>query len=147
MTKKHLIPDDLLPDRYKGKGYRITETGKVYGVRGHLLKQNSECEYGFNAPKVLGRNLWWLLASMFVDNPNGFTKVIARNGQVEWVDDDEYYKLLAQYKQQDKVKGPITEQQQKYIRDNLGRMSDSLIADTLGISRMTVYRYKKQLFR
>lgn len=144
--EKRLIPDELLPERYKGKGYRLTETGKLYGVRGHRLKQNAECEYGFNAPKVLGRNLWWLVAKMYVANPNNFSKVIAKNGEVFWVSDDEYFELLAKYKHKAKVKRPLTEQQQKYIRDNLGKMSDSLIADTLGISRMTVYRYKRQLF-
>lgn len=135
------IDDKLLPPKFRGKGYYITEDGKVYGVKGHRLKANDTCEYGLNPPKVLGRNLWWLVANTFVDNPNGYSKVVSDGKTTKWISDDDYYDLVEQYMEAELQRKPLNANQQAFIKNNISRMRKSDIARALGVSRMTVHRY------
>lgn len=143
---KKQIPDELLPLRFRGKGYFISDDCHVYGLLGHQLKENTSCEYGFFYPKVLGRNLYWLYASVFIDNPNKYSKVFYDEDtkEIKWVSDEEYFNKLEAFQGFPPRKKPLTEVQKEYIREHHANMEKQLIADILKVSRMTVYRYIKE---
>lgn len=143
---KKLIPDELLPLRYRGKGYRISIDCHIYGVKGHQLKENTECEYGLNPPKILGRNLWWLYAKVFYEPVEGWTKVILNeHGYPEWCSDEDYYAAVEKHQGYKPRKVPLTQKQKDYIVAHHKGMQKTLIAGILGVSRMTVHRYIKEL--
>lgn len=142
---KVLIPDELLPLRYRGKGYKVSNDCHVYGVRGHQLRETTECEYGLNAPKVLGRNLWWLYCMTFYGKHDKYAKVTKHLGLPIWIDDQTYYKEVEKHQGYKPRKVPLTDKQQRYIADNHKGMQRTLIANTLGVSRMTIHRYIKEL--
>lgn len=141
---KKRIPDELLPLKYRGKGYYISTDCHVYGLRGHQLKENTECEYGLNPPKVLGRNLWWLFCMTYYGKHERHTKIIKDRGLPTWCDDETYYKEVEKHQGYKPRKVPLTEKQKTYIKVNR-QMPKQLIADVLGVSRMTIHRYIKEL--
>lgn len=141
---KKIIPDELLPLKYRGKGYLISIDCHVYGVRGHQLKENTECDYGLNPPKVLGRNLWWLYCMTFYGKHETNTKVIKHRDVPIWCSDELYYHEVERHQGYKPRKVPLTEKQKTYIKMNK-QMPKQLIADVLGVSRMTIHRYIKEL--
>lgn len=139
------IPDELLPLKHRGKGYKISKDCHVYGVRGHQLKETTECDYGLNPPKVLGRNLWWLYCMTYFGKHDKYTKVVKHMGRPIWCDDELYYREVEKHQGFKPRKVPLTKQQQDYIVANHKVMQKKLIADILGVSRMTVHRYIKAI--
>lgn len=145
--EKVLIPDELLPKKHQGKGYRIREEdGKVFGVRGHALTLHTFSPNGFNHPILLDRNVWWLRAKMFLPNPDNHSKVIEEDGKVRWLSDDEYEELVHKYNP--RLKAGIAKGYAglwKEITDKyLDGATQTELSEEYGCCRKTVYNILKR---
>lgn len=62
-----------------------------------------------------------------------------------WVNDETYYRMMTANQGYEPKKVPLTDGQKQFILTNDGKMYAKDIANKLGVSRMTVWRYLKSL--
>lgn len=142
--EKHLIPDHLLPPRDRGKGYRITQSGKVYGVLGHRLILPIS-KSGLHHPLFKDRNVWHILGEMFVPNPKGYKHAVQVEDEIRWISDLVYNRAYRRYRQDRPKALPLCDEEKEIIRNMYAKGAKTIdIVKELGVSARTIRKYKEK---
>ncbi len=140
--EKILIPDELLPPKFRGKGYKMSRDGDVYGVYGKKLRPNDYSANGFHHPMLFNRNLWYIRATMFVPNPNNYSRVVLIDDEVHWISEKKYREMVDFYLGREVVRRiPLNEMGEVLMKmlEKGAKIAD--IARALGYSRAAIYKY------
>ncbi len=139
---KKPIPDYLLPEKYRGKGYTITDDCKAYGLIGtQLIPQESPT--GLGHPIILNRNLWYMYAVMYIPNPDGLKHVVQKDdGEVVWITYDIYRKMCGVWNPRAR-KLPFSHEFKTKIAAAYQECLDiDEVAQKLDISKVSAWRHK-----